>query len=538
MNTLSKISFVSSLATSFAFFGCASQTAKPATEAVVQNSETAAQTSEAVPAKEKSIVIVYENDAHCAVNGYAQFAGMRDAIADTAYVLTVSSGDYLQGGAMGSFSRGSYIVDMINSAGYDVITLGNHEFDFAVDRLMELSKNVKADIVNVNFSKAGSAEPIFKPYVMKTVGSKKIAFVGVLSPETLIAESHAFYDGEGKAVYQLHENEIYTLVQNATNDARKNGADYVIVLAHLGELPPINTDVTSVSLIQNTEGINAILDGHMHSVIPEMWVANAKGDSVLLTQAGTKFSHVGKLDIDANGRFRSSLIPVDSATAVSPKVKATADSLNNLTDEIMRQELTQVPFELTIDKDGKRVIRNGETNLGDLVADSYRKATGAQIGLANGGGIRLSISQGTLTYRNILDVSPFFNDICKIEATGKQIVEALEQGSQKYPEEYGGFLQVSGIRYTIDPAAEQRVSDVQIEDDDGNLTPIEMDRLYTVGLSSYVAKKGTEITAFRPSKMLVDNIAADSDVLTDYFKSFNGSVPDKYRESQGRITIK
>lgn len=193
---------------------------------------------------------------------------------------------------------------------------------------------------------------------------------------------------------------------------------------------------------------------------------------------------------------------------------------------------------MTINKGGERFVRKGETNLGDLVADAYRTATGAQIGLANGGGIRRGIAQGAVTYHSILDASPFFNDICKIEATGRQIVEALEQGSKNYPEEFGGFLQVSGLRYEINSSTKMKVGDVQIEDESGNFAPIELERLYTVGTSSYVAKKGTEITAFKTSKILIGNVATDTDVLADYVKKFGDSIPDLYRKSQGRIRIR
>jgi len=525
MNTLPKISLLFSIASSFAFWGCS-------------DSQSAEQDADGSQTKDKSIVVVYENDVHCAVNNYAKLAGLRDAIADTAYVFTVSSGDYLQGGSMCSFSRGSYIVDFVNAVGYDVLSIGNHELDFMPERLIELSKNIDAEITNVNFFKAGSSEPVFKPYVMKTAGTKKIAFVGVLTPEALKSESYAFVDVDGKATYELHENEIYTLVQKAVDDARKDGADYVIVLAHLGEVDPVGSDVSSISLIKNTSGINAVLDGHAHSVMDEMWYLNADGDSVLLTQTGTKLSNVGKLDIDGLGHFHSSLMPVDSSTVESAKVKAVADSLNALTNDIMHQKLAVTDFDLTIEKDGKRAVRNSETNLGDLVADAFRKGTGAQIGVVNGGGVRLSIAKGAVTYGDVLDVSPFFNDVCKIEATGQQILEALEQGTRNYPEEFGGFLQVSGLRYELVTSAEKRVQNVQVESESGEYVDLELDSLYTVGLTDFVARKGAEITAFRESNVLVNAIASDSDLLTDFFKSFEGTVPERYRETQSRITIK
>lgn len=489
----------------------------------------------------RSIVVVYENDVHCNMDGYAKFAGLRDAIADTAEVLTVSSGDFLQGGAMGSISRGGYVVALMNAVGYDVVTLGNHEFDYKIPRLIELSDSLKTAIVCANLVQKGTSTPLFKPYILKQVGAKKIAFVGVLTPQTLVGESYAFTDDSLKTLYDIPVEEIFTLVQSAVDDARQAGADFVILLAHLGFVPP----VSSVEVVQKTTGINAVLDGHSHSVVGEEFIANANGDSVLVSQTGTKFQNVGVLDITRNGKFHSRLIPMDSVVAVNKKVAAVHDSLRALAAVDLQKVVSNTKFELTINgADGKRLVRKDETNLGDLAADAMRFSVGAQIGIENGGSVRVTIPAGPVKYQDILNVMPFANGMSLIRATGRQIKEALAQGASRLPNEYGGFLQVSGLRYTAvvetkdrGEATQVRIENVQVETENG-FVAIDENALYTVGLSSYVAYEGGEITAFRESEIIMDKVMTDDVAMVKFLKSLGDEIPEAYRKPQGRIVVK
>lgn len=507
----------------------------------------------------KSIVILYDNDVHCEANRYPAIAGFRDAIAasDTAYTALVSSGDFLQGGTFGSISQGENIVKMLNSSKYDVVGLGNHEFDYKTPRLLELAKQIEPAIVSANFTDM-QGKRIFKPYIIKQFGDKKIAFLGIVTTSAMLSESYSFFDKDGKQLYDLHPNDIVKYVQDAVDSARSEGANYVIALSHMGE-EPLKGVLTSQDLVAKTTGINVVLDGHSHSTIEQNWVINAKGDSILVTQTGTKFQNIGKLYISPDGKFKTTLIPIDSIKTISPKAKATFDSIEKSLSATLNQRIAESKYALTInDENGKRAIRNQETNLGDLVADALRFAPKniVQISLVNGGGIRAGIDAGEITYKNVLDAIPYNNDICIIQASGQQIMDALEVSSASAPDEFGGFLQVSGLRYTIDTnitntividtsdfslnvTGERRVKDIQVENRDGNFSPIEAKTQYIVCTSVYLARENNENRALSKAPILKDRFMTDTNALIKYLsEKLNGTVPDAYSKKQGRITIR
>lgn len=502
--------------------------------AVFACSETSSQAEGTPSSSQKSLVIVYENDVHCNMEGYAKFAGLRDLIADTADVATVSVGDFLQGGAWGSISHGGYVVPVVNKVGYDVMALGNHELDYKFPRLMELADSLTPPIICSNLVLKGTTTPLFKPYVLKQIGSKKIAFVGALTPDALVTESYAFEDDSSKDSHDIPASNVFQLVQTAVNNARKAGADYVILLSHFGIEPPF----TSMELIQNTSGIDAVLDGHSHSVVAEKFVPNLNGDSILVSQTGSKFQNVGVLDITHDGKFHSRLIPLDSITTSSKSVSAVYDSLYAIAVQDLQQVISSTKFDLTINgDDGKRLVRKGETNLADFVADALRNVFEADIGLVNGGSVRATIPAGNITYQNVLDVMPFANDMCLVRATGKQIKSALAEGVAHLPNEFGGFLQVSGLRYEVILDSMPRIGKVQVETNQGYTEIIE-DKFYTVGMASYLAYAGVEITAFHKSEILTDKVMTDDEAVMKYLKHLGSEIPDVYRTSQGRIAFK
>ena len=487
----------------------------------------------------KSIVILSDNDVHCAIDGYTRLAGLYDAIAasDTAWVASVSCGDYLQGGTAGALSRGQYIVDVMKEVAFDAVTLGNHEFDYGMPRMQELMLEIGTTVVCANLYKYGTSVALFSPYVIKEYGTRSVAFVGVTTPESMSGESYSFYDNDGNQSYDLRTDDVYNLVQAAVDEARGKGADYVVVLSHLGEEQPA-IGMTSHQLIANTRGIDAVLDGHSHSIIPHDEVANLDGKMIPVSQTGTQFANVGKLVISADGTITTSLIPVEDIPYERASVSAALAKVHQEMDQNTARKIAHSDFELIMrDADGNRLIRRGETNLADLLTDAVRHTLEAQIGLFNGGGFRSGIPAGDITYGDIVNAQPFDDHLSKFEATGAQILSMLERCTAKLPSEEGQFPQVSGLRYTVHQQSDT-VSDVAVLDDaSGNWIPLDPAGRYTIASSDYYARGGFYDT-LKDCKQLFYSTGLVRDALSDFMEiTLGGVIPDIYAGPQGRITV-
>ena len=491
------------------------------------------------PRQPKSIVILYENDVHCAIDDYAKLAGLRDAIkaTDTAFVAVVCSGDYLQGGVAGSLSEGQYIIDIMKQVHYDAVTIGNHEFDYGGERMKELVAQLKVPVVCANFYEANADSPYYAPYVICRYGDRRVAFVGVLAPETMLEESYSFYDEDDHMLYDLHTDEVPQLVQKAVDQARKEGAEYVILLSHMGEKQPL-IGPSSHDLIAATKGIDVVLDGHTHSVVESEKVNNLDGKPVLITQTGTQFANIGKMVISIDGKISTSLLAAKDITYTSATVKTTIDSVYQLLDAVTHRQLATCAFDLTINgTDGKRLVRKGETNMADIVTDAFRELTQTQIGLCNGGGIRANIPAGIITYGDAINVQPFNNQMVLAEASGSTIVAMLESCTASLPEETGTFPQVSGLRYTIHQLS-HTITDVEVYDETlGLWMSIDPASIYTIGTTDYCVLDGMN-GVLKSCPMVRLPGRYDGETFADYLETtLNGVVPDRYASPQGRITI-
>lgn len=485
----------------------------------------------------KSIVILYENDVHCGIDGYTKLAGLRDAInrSDTAYVAVVSSGDYLQGAMTGAYSRGQYIVDIMRNMNYAAITIGNHEFDYGGPRMKELLEQVNAPVVCANFFDYGAEKPVYAPYVIQTLGDKRVAFVGVCTPETMSAESYSFFDEENHQLYDLRNDQVPALVQEAVDNARQEGADYVVLLSHLGE-KEVADAISSYELVAQTRGIDVVLDGHTHSVIECHDVDNLDGHPIHVTQTGTQFANVGKLVITTDGHVSTTLIPASDIPYENASITATVYSVETEMAAVVSRQIATTGYALEINGPNGRLVRCGETNLGDLVTDAFRETMGSDIGLVNGGGVRNSIPAGIITYGDVIDVLPNDNRICRIEVTGSVLLEMLRKCTAKCPEEDGSFPQVSGLRYTIHTAS-HTVSDVEVMDADGVYQALDETRNYTMALSDYY-QSGGYYDILKPCRLIERRDVMVRDVLADYLEfTLGGTTGDTYAQSQQRITI-
>ncbi|MBQ0133521.1 MAG: bifunctional metallophosphatase/5'-nucleotidase [Clostridiales bacterium] len=525
------------------------------TKEEAKTQEPAAAPAAETAAVNDDIVILYTNDVHCGVEDGLTYQGIAavkaglEAAGKT--VLLVDCGDHSQGGTIGTLSKGEYIIDIMNEVGYALAIPGNHEFDYGMDQFLANVEHANFPYLSCNFVGADD-KSVLEPYALIEVNGVKLGFVGISTPETVTKSTPTYFQNEdGEYIYFFCQDttgeKLYAAVQNAVDAVRAEGADYVIALAHLG----IDTESSpwmSTEVIGATTGIDVVLDGHSHSTIEGDKVANANGEDVLLTSTGTKLDALGCLTLNADGTFTSKLVDNKAAAA---KV----DEINAEFDELINTVVAHTDVDL-ITKDpetGSRVIRSQETNLGDLCADAYRAMSGADIAIVNGGGIRADIPAGDITYGQIITVHPFGNEMCMCEVTGAELLDALELSAASLPGEFGGFLQVSGMTFTIDMsvepsvvldenqtfvevAGERRVKDVMIGGE-----PIDTEKTYTLASHNYKLKSGGDgYGMFKDNNFLLDCVMIDNQVLINYIvEKLNGTVGEDYADiwGQGRITI-
>lgn len=569
----------------FAAVACA-QTAKP-TEPVVE--VTAEPTVEPKPTAEpapepagpKDIVILYTNDVHCGIADYIGYAGL--ARVKAAYeaagkeVILVDNGDSVQGDVIGTLSKGEALVELMNDVGYDVAVPGNHEFDYGMDQFNKNVSLAKFQYVCCNFLN-DKGEAVLKPYTIIEKAGKKIAFVGIDTPESFTKSTPTYFqDGEGNFIYSFCEGnkgqDLYDKVQETVDAVRAEGADYVIALAHLG-IDSQSSPWMSTEVITNTTGIDAMLDGHSHSVISGEAVKNKDGNEVILTSTGTKLANVGVFTITEDGNMSSMLLDADiirfldgvgaftedngAGAAVAAAIAKNEELVNTVVAKTSVTLTTTDP--VAVDEKGKaiRIVRNQETNLGDLCADAYRAMGNTDIAFVNGGGVRANIEEGDITYGQIIKVHPFGNALCTVEVTGQEVLDALEMSVSSMPGESGGFLHVSGLKFTVDMnvdstvvkdekkmfvevAGDRRVKDVEVLQEDGTYAPIDPNKTYTLASHNYMLKDmGDGYTMFADNHFLSEDVMLDNQVLINYIVDvLGGTVGADYVDpyGQGRINI-
>lgn len=527
---------------------------------------------ENAPLFQQDVMILFTSDVHCGIEsnfGYAGLAMVRDAYKNAGYhVLLVDNGDSIQGEPVGTMTTGEANIKLMNAVGYDIATMGNHEFDYGMDRFFELSKMANFPYISCNFNKGGELQ--FAPYVIKEFDGVKIAFVGITTPKTLTSSTPKYFQDEnGNFIYGFFEDEtgegLYNAVQKAVDDARAEGASIVIAMAHLGNEAECSP-YTYKDVIANTTGINALLDGHSHDT-DHVEMRNKARETVLRQGCGTKLEGVGYLKIAAkNGAMKAGVMMWNNDdfnatqlyqldTDVTKAVAEATETLNVKLAEVVAKtdvELTiNDPVAVTEDGKAVRIIRNAETNLGDLCADAYRYVSGADIAFVNGGGIRVSIKEGDITLNDILKVHPFGNALCVCEATGQQILDALEFGAKDVPGEFGGFLQVSGLTYEIHTSVpssvkldekglfagvegEYRVKNVMVGDE-----PLDLEKIYTLASHNYMLQgQGDGYTIFEDNVYTQESVMLDNQVLITYItEGLGGVVGAEYANpyGQGRI---
>lgn len=519
------------------------------------------------------VVILHTNDVHCGFEaddstfGAADLAAYKARLESEGYdVILADAGDFVQGGVIGTLSNGEYPMQIMNELGYDVAIPGNHEFDFGMDNFLKLANEAKFPYISVNFTDLRTNEKPFSAYKIIEAGGLKIAFIGLTTPETPSSSTPTnFMDENGNYIYGFLGGDdgtaLYTAVQDAINSAYADGADYVFAIGHMGDYV-YDEKWSSRTVIEHTSGLSAFIDGHSHSVL-EDFVEDKDGKSVPLASTGTKLENIGKITITDN-EMTCELIEKSDYTVSADENTAENKAYRNMTDfiaginaqygELIGTVVARTDVELTINdpETGERAVRSAETNLGDLCADAYRAATGAEIALVNGGGVRANIAVGDITYGNIIDVQPFGNSLCVVEATGQQILDCLEMGALHCPEEDGSFIQVSGLTYQINksvPSSVKTDKDCNFIGIDGEYRvcnvfvgekPLDLNKTYTVASHNYyLLSYGGGMTMFRDCKLVAKEIALDNQALIDYItENLGGTVGEEYSNPRGSGRIK
>ncbi len=507
-------------------------------------------------------VILHTNDVHGSIELYAKVAAMKDDYeARGAQVILADAGDYSQGTVYVSVNKGKDAVTMMNAAGYDVATIGNHEFDYGYAQLKSNLDSAVFKVVCANVLQDGS--PVFDAYTMINKGGVQVAFVGLETPEAQTKANPALIQG----LTFLAGEEMYDAVQTQVDAARTAGADIVIVLTHLG-VDSSSEPNTSYDLYKKVKDIDFIIDGHSHTVMTK----GPEGEPIQST--GTALNNIGVITIDnATKKIESNeLIPIWHTEEVDGKEvpvydytksdETVANAAKAIIDPI-DADYDQKFAESAVDLNGAKAPgnRTEETNLGDLITDAMMwaiktKAPGVDmnnaVAITNGGGIRAAIAKGDITKKDVNTVLPFGNTLAVVYVKGSELLEALEVSTYCTPKSLGGFPQFAGMEVELNTACEYDANDTtypgstyfgpksinRITIKTVNGKAFDKDATYAVITNNFLAAGGDTYYAFAAAQTQFDTGLPLDEILMEYITvELNGVVTDKYAAPQGRLTI-
>ena len=530
----------------------------------------------------KDIVILHTNDVHCGVQDTIGYDGLmlykKQLQKKYQNVITIDAGDHIQGGTMGTITNGLAIIDIMNKVQYDVVTLGNHEFDYGIPQLEECEERLNCSYISANYCFHKNKTSIYPAYKIVERNGIKIGFIGVATPQTL-SKTYliSIFDSEGNPVYDfLTENksqELYDKLQEIINNLRKE-VDYVIIIGHLGIGGDALEENTSAGVLKNLEGVDAFIDGHSHLVY-STGTPDKNNKNVTLAQTGTKLANIGVLTIHENGTLSHENIdevPYDPDLA-NETLNVTRSRSTKYVDKEMNQYINDIvdsfsgvlnrvigytPFPLTVYRNASESLeshtqlsRTGENALCNIVCDSFRAIGDANVTIMNAGTVRSDIDEGNITYQEVINTMPFSNDVFVKEITGQTILDALEFGVRSLPEPTSRFPQVSGITFKVDTSinssvvvdedemfqgvnGERRVYDVKVNGED-----LDVNKNYTICSHSFILNGGDGYSMFAPFPITKLSLGVDNEVFLNYIVGdLGGVIPEKYRQAGGKIVIK
>ena len=512
-------------------------------------------------AAKSRVIVLHTNDTHTHIDdgrvAFSEIAAEKARFeAAGENVILVDAGDYVQGTALGGYDSGRSAIDIMNAAGYKVATLGNHEFDYGIDAMFANAARAKFRTVSCNFISRKSADDpgrlVFPAYTVVTSGTVRVAFVGVTTPTTLVsAKPSTFLDPTGSyRAYDFMAGErgaaLYKAVQDAVNEAARH-ADYVIVLGHLG-ISPDCADYMSTDVIAHTTNFVALVDGHSHSEYTGSRVRNAAGQDVILTQSGSYLGLLGCLAFEDGQCVMAGTVYTRGEK--DPKVERLEKELADAVERQLGVKIARAPVTLCSYRPGtnERLARKEECSAGDFAADAVLWYANEKAGLEcdfammNGGNVRADVPEGDVSLKVLRTVQPFGGAIGVVEANGRQILDSLEFGAQAVGEgEFGGFVQVAALTYTVDAAVKTsvrvdatgswisgpsngvyRVKDVKVFDrKTGMYAPLDPNAVYRVAGNAFTLVDGGDgFSMFRSAKKVENGLATDYIVLSEYAKAF------------------
>lgn len=501
-------------------------------------------------AQGEDITIIATSDIHCNCTNLPKLAALRGS-AD----IMVDNGDSLQGGLIGALSDGEYMAEALNLVGFDLASVGNHDFDYGVEQLLKLEDQLNYPLLSCNVKNTSTGEYLFEPYKIVETKGKKIAFIGISTPHTLTMCNPANFEDENGNTYidftqKDGGRELIDLVQKYINEAGEK-ADYVVLLGHLGDEDAF-APYRSADIAGGTCGVDLIIDGHSHHAYTASY-KNKNGDPVPAIGSSDSLSSVMKIVFKADGIVVTELFDLEE-TEADPKVQNGIELIEKKIDGLKNQIVAKTEVDLTIEnEDGSRAIRNKETNLGNLCSDAVRIACGSDIAMINGGGIRANIAAGDVTFGDIVNVHPFGNELCKVGIKGSVLLDVLEFSVRNFPDEFGGFMHFSGLTYSLDASVpspivtddnavfvkvsgQRRVFDVKV-----NGEALDPDKTYSLGGIQFTLLSGGDgYSMFKDNvELIADEIVLDHQALISYIvKDMGGVIGSEYAKPQGRITMK
>ena len=532
--------------------------------------------------KSNDIIILHTNDVHCGVQDTIGYDGLmlykKQLLKKYNNVMLVDAGDHIQGGTMGLITNGEAIIDIMNKLEYEVVTLGNHEFDYGIEQLETVEKLLNCSYISSNYCFKKNKTSIYPPTKIIEKGGKKIGFIGVATPQTL-SKTYliTIVDDKGELVYDFltenHSQELYDRVQQHIDELKKENCDLIIILGHLGMYGDALEENTSAGLLKNLKSINTLVDGHSHKVY-SMTSPDKDGKNVVLVQTGTKLANIGVLTIHENGtlsHFNLDKVPYDPELAdetvnvTRSKVVRYVDKemngfINDIFDsfsDLLNEVIGKSDFLLNVFKNASesteshtQLSRSRENALCNLVTDAMRELGEADVTIMNAGSVRTDINQGNITYQNVINTMPFSNDVLVKEVTGQAILEALDFGVRTLPGVTSRFPQVSGITFKVDTSInstvvvdenevfeklgdKQRVYDIRV-----NGEKLDLNKKYTLSSNSFILGGGDGYSMFTDCEIVKTAVGVDNEALLRYIHdNLNGTIPYKYKTSEGRMIV-